>query len=154
MNQKSTTSKMIFQSLFVKIQLDTSVWNWSCRKSVGGPGELKTSRHSTALQMKWTVVFKHACCNCLETLQTFEDLHDSVNQNVTSNERLIVQNWSLSTRSMGSRRQKDWSLLLPDFTSQTNPMKVPLANFCGLTFITITFLNEYTYYILKLVFII
>lgn len=145
MNQKSTISKIIFQSLFVKIQLDPSVWNWNCRKSVWGSGELKASRHLTALQMKWTVVFKHACCNCLDTLQTFEELHISMNQNVTSNELLILQNRSLSTRSMGSGRQKDWSLLPPDFTSQTNPMKVPLANFCGLTFITITFLNEYTY---------
>lgn len=146
MSQKSTTSKIIFQSLFVKIQLDPSVWNWNCRNFVWGTGGLKASRHSTALQMKWTVVFKHACCNCLDTHQTFEDLHDSVNQYVTSNECLILQNrQSLSTRSMGSRRGKDWSLLLPHFTSHTNPMKVPFANFCGLTFITITFLNEYTY---------
>ena len=97
MNRKSTTSKMIFQSLFVKIQLDPSVWNWNCRKSVWGPGELK------ALQMKWTVVFKHACCNCLETLQTFEELHNSVNQNFTSNER----GWSYKT---GAWVQGPWEV--------------------------------------------
>lgn len=139
MSKKSTASKIIFQSLFVKIQLYPSVWNWNCRNFVWGAGELKASRHSTAVQMKWTLVFKHACCNCLETLQTFEDLHDSVNQYVTSNECLFLQNrQSLSTRSVGSRRQKDWNFLLPHFTSHTNPMKVPLANFCGLKLLSLS----------------